>query len=322
MARRYTAEELIATVVLRAAVPNTQATGTSDDDILLYINEAMSTELIPWLVSFREEFFVVGERIAVSSERTRYRVNARALGNGWRDAMLVDSNGDRRQPLPVISREDIYQFDAAYLASTAEGFYLEGNDLVLVRSSTGSGSLELPFLFRPGQLVKSTECREITAVDAGNKQVTVATSPSGWTTGSLFDIHSGRSGAEIKTWDLTPNGDPGSQTTITFNETIDGSVFGRQAVEAGDWLCLAEEAALPGIPRELHPILAQAAVCATLRGLGDIENMVVAQRELDRMQKRAESLIEKRVKGKTQKVTGDQSPLWQGYSHYHEYGPY
>jgi hypothetical protein len=179
----------------------------------------------------------------------------------------------------------------------------------------------VPFFFRPGELVLSTACREITVVNLATKTITIASSPATWLTSDKFDIHSGSSGAQIKQWDLTPTGDPKTTTTITFNESL-GSSTGRQDVEVGDWVCLAQEAALPGIPREHAPILAQATVVRVLGAIGDAELAQFEERKLNRMMERAEAFTEKRVKGKSQKVVGDQSPLWQGESRSFNYGAY
>jgi len=315
MARQYTAQALIDVVKRKASVSGTAATGTADADILDHINECLLTEMVPWVMKFREEYLVVSEHVTIVSGTNRYRINPRAVGQQLRDVLLVETSTSNRRSIGRIQREDLPQYDQSSTASYAQGFYIEGNDVVLANTEiSGSSALELSFYFRPGEIVDyPLKASRVTAVDHALKRIeTDIDFPSLWSTEDGFDIHSGHSGAEIKQWDLTK--DALGSLTFSFNEEIDGSLPGTKAVEIGDYVCRAEEAALPGLPRECHPILAQAAVCSVLRAAGDIELLDRETSELNRMMKRAEAFIEKRVKGKPQKVTGNNSPLWQGFS--------
>lgn len=313
MARQYTAQALIDVVKRKASVPGTAATGTADADILDHINECLLTEMVPWLMKFREEYLVVSEQIPLVSGTSRYRINPRAVGQQLRDVLLIGSGTSNRRPIGRIQREDLPLYDQSGAYGGYEGFYIEGNDVVLVSTNiTSAASLELSFYFRPGELViHPTSAVTVTVVDTATKTVDFAgTIPSGWDDTLKYDIHSGYSGAEIKVWGLTAA--TVNANDIVFSDEIDGSVVGTKAVEVGDYLCLEEEAALPALPRECHPILAQSAVCSVLRAAGDIELLDRETQQLNRMMKRAESFTERRVKGKPQKVTGNRSPLWQG----------
>lgn len=312
MAREYTADELIAIVRRRAFLPDTNSLGTQDADILAALNEEMLTELVPLVIRVREEYFVVRERVAATATDGRHRINGRAIGVKLRDVAYVGNGSTTaRVPLTYIHPEE----DPGDLSTSTGypgGFFIEGNNVVL-SPNLGAGTnglLELPFFFRPGELVLQSAVRKITAVNTTLKRVTVASSPSTWTTSDKFDIHSGKSGAEIHLWDLTPDGSPASTTTVTFNEAIDGSSFGTFTAEVGDYLCLAEQAALPGLPRELHPILAQAVVVQLVESLGDVEMFQIQERRLETMKRDILPIIENRVEGRPRKIVGRDAPLW------------
>ena len=175
-ARKYTAEELIESVRLRAKVPNVGSQGYADADILRLLNEEMLNELVPWLLRQREEYLVVEERVAITAGQVKFRLPHRALGQKLRDVFLVDATAqNRRAILPRISREERPAFEDPYIVDENETFYLEGNHLVLVSGNLGTtDSLEWSFYFRPGELVLSTAARKILTVDAPTKTVTFA----------------------------------------------------------------------------------------------------------------------------------------------------
>jgi hypothetical protein len=313
-ARQYTAEELIASVRLRARVPNVKASGSTDPDLLRLLNEEQWNELVPWLMRQREEYYVVEERIPLVAGKTKYRINHRAIGQKLRDIVLVDNaNDNRRQMIPRINREERPYHDTPYTAREDEGFFLEGNNIVLVSvDATANSMLEVAFFFRPGEIVMSTAARKVLTIDTATKTITVdGVIPSDWTNADLFDIHSAKSGAEPKMWDQVATTVAGE--TLIFTSAIDGSAFGTQAVEVGDWVCLAEEAALPALPRELHPVLAQAAVCRVVEAEGDTEALRNHSAKLNRMLEQSISMLDFRVEGKVQKIAGAYSPLWGGH---------
>jgi len=184
MPRLYTADELIATVKLRAAVPGTNATGTGDADILRYLNEEQMTTLVPALIRVREEYLVVTERRAMSASSARYRLPHRAAGQSLRDVNLVDSltaQTPRRTKIPRVALEGIDRQDPSFNAGPG-GFYLQGDDLMLTQIDPGAyAGIELAYHFRPGELVLVANTRKITAVNTATKTVTVSSAtPSTW----------------------------------------------------------------------------------------------------------------------------------------------
>jgi hypothetical protein len=295
----YTSNQLLDRVRKKAGWTANEQLGSEDTDLLKSLNEALFTEILPRLMKVKEEYFVITRRVPLTGSEHRYRIPKRAAGQKLRDIFWIDSSGDRFR-LPHISREDRNTFSSSATTSP-EAYYLENTYIVLVPDLSGaSGSLEIAYFFRPGQLVDATnETRTVTGI-AGGALTLSSTIPATFLTSVRYDIHSPDSGAEIRAFDIQPTTATG--TTITFAATsVDGSEYGTDPVQIGDYVCLAGEAAVPGIPLELHPVLVQATVVRMAEGQGD-DAAALHRQELDRMLQAAGYLFDYRVEGQPKKI--------------------
>jgi len=303
----YTADELISTVRLRFKLPteDVNADGYTDADIITFLNEEMYTEIIPEVMEYREEYFAVTTRTTLTPSISEYRIPDRAMGQKLRNIEYVDSNGSV-SPMGRIGREDKVFFDQT--TAVYRDVYFEGNHVVFPTTNAG-GSIDFSFFFRPGELVLQADCRIIATVNTSTGAVTVTTAvPSTWTASNKFDLHSPKSGAEIKTWSNTASVVSGVDLTFTASD-IDGSKVGYKAVEVGDYLCLEDKAALPGLPKELHPALAQAAVVTLAESEGDTEGAKLHRTKFQRMMSQKRVLIDNRLEGSPQKCVNRRS-IW------------
>lgn len=299
--RKYTTDELVSVVRLRGMLGDSSSSGTSDRDIVNHLNDAMMEELVPKLMSIREEYFVIPTRIAAATDTIRYP--ERAVGNKLRDVALWRSDSDRRQ-LPRVNPPQQYEYGTG---SSPVAYYLQGNNIKLLPVGS-SGTIELSYFFRPGQLVLSSEARMISAVNLADKTMTLGSEPPlTWSSGNKVDVHSGFSGGEIRQFSLPLTDITGS--ILTTSEAIDGSVFGTYQPIVGDYLCLEGEAVLPALPIEFHPILAQAAVVKVAESMGDSEAVTIHQGKLNRMLEQCGVLVDYRVEGRPQKIVNNNS-LW------------
>jgi hypothetical protein len=308
MARQFTGEELISYVRRKSAVDDDAVLGCTDDDILNIINEELLATIVPVVRRAREEYFVVSRRMAVTAGTTRYRIPERAIGQQLRNVFWY--NGTARQRLVMIQPEFLHE-QGATITGVPQFFYLEGNHICLPEGMSATGSLEVAYLARPGQLVLSSKSRKIQSVDTVGKILTLTSPiPSDWETTTLgFDVHSPSSGGELKQIALTKITATGS--TIEVQEAIDGSVFGTYAPAPGDYVCLSGDAALPAVPIELHIVLGQAAVVRMLEQLEALEAAQAAKATLGEMLQNELSLIENRAEGHTKKIIS-RNPLWSG----------
>lgn len=303
MAFGYTAQELIKEIRDLSGINNTSSDGATDTDVLGHINAAMRELILPVLHNCREDYNLVRERVSVSASGET-RLPVRAMWNKLSNAWLWD--GERRKYLTPVRTEELADYA---LTGTTEpsGVYVEGNHVQLLPA--GACTLEMAYFFRPGDLMKTTSARQILSVDVSTGEVIFSTAiPTAWEALPSMDIHSQYSGAEIKAWDVTPTAAAG--TSVTFSPTaINGSVFGRKTLATGDWVCLAEEAVLPAVPRELHPLIVRAVALRYAEAEGDSTMARTHAELLDRMMKTAQTTLEQRVELKPMRLTPNRSTL-------------
>lgn len=293
MPRKFTANELIKAVRDKGGFNDAESEGTQDSDILNRLNEECWTTLYNVVLQAHREFFVLTELVPLTGG-PRYRINPRAMYQKLRD--LYFNDGSARYGIPMIDRTYLEDYGSGSGATRPSGFYVENNWLVLIPDSGASGyagNLEVSFYFRPGELVLLDECRLITGVDATNKQIMVDSAPpTSWATLGPLDAHSGSSGAEIHAFNLTPTSIVNN--VITVSQAIDGSLTASYPIVAGDYICLAETAALPGLPRELHPILVDATIASLLR-VKDPEAYQATKEDLEKQVLRMMNVVSERV---------------------------
>lgn len=298
---QYTAEELIEMIRTRGGFPDAATEGTTDTDLLSFLN-AEALALYGKIASCHEDYFTVTDRVAITAGKQKYRIPHRAMFGKVRDiGSVLDGVPYKMEPT---SRENVADYFSTDAASVPSGFYVESMYICFVPTLTaGSGYIDIAYLFRPGQLVLSTDCRQIDSVDTTTGVVTLTSAaPTSWTTALKYDIHSSLSGAEPKNWSISTSAFNVARDEMTFTPSdLTGSTTGRFEAEEGDWLCLEEQAALPGLPRELHPILAHSVVCRVLERK-DKEAFMVSRAELQSMMKDVQKILAMRVEGKVQNI--------------------
>lgn len=309
MAKTYTADQLVDLTRNRARLPDVAAQGSADSDVLEALNEAMFNELLPWVMGFREEYFVVTERVTLSANQKYVPLPIHAAGQKIRRLEFRTTSTSLAGNLSHISAKEAPDYDSQSGNPTA--YYFEGNQhLVLVpQNATAGNLLDVSYFRTPGELVLVANTAVIQSVDSTTQVTATAALPSTFTSSLTYDIHSSQSGAAIRSQGLTVN--TLGSNTITFNELIDGSVFGTHAVEVGDYICLAGEAAVPGLPRELHPVLAQSAAVLFMHNEQDTEALKNASAMLNRQLQQCKSLLDDRSEAQPKKIHGRGRLLWK-----------
>ena len=316
MSLAYTTEQILKKVRDQYQIGDAGSLGTTDADLLDFVNAEMMMELIPQIARLHEEFFVLTELInlPVSSgiESTHIQIPDRAVGNSLRDLFLL--RGKTRISLPRINREDLgaFESDRGSAGTGVRGFFIEGVRIRVFPGGQAADQLEVAYLFRPSQLVKADGYRTVTALDTTLNTVTVSGgTPPPFAVGDLIDIHGPNSGAEIRVFDNEVTAVNGS--ILTLADSIDGtdSREGRQPVALKDFVAQRETAAIPMLPRELHPILAQATVVRLAEAMDDTEKYQLHLNHLERQMKLSRYFLEKRVIGRPRKIVNRNSPLWR-----------
>lgn len=307
------------TQILRSArricrVGKTSSTGSADSDVLEMVNEALMSQVYPELLKIREEYFVRGSRLALSSSQSRYRIHSRAFGNKLREIYWTDGTGVRNR-LMSVNPDQLHRYNAANTAGPS-GFYIEGDYIVLTPSiaTNAVGELEQVFFLRPSTLVLVSATRALIAVNSTTKVITSATPfPTSWAVGNLIDIHSYKSGAELKVYDVTIAAiTTVVPYTITITEAIDGSTYGTYTPEVGDYVALANECAIPALPQEVQPILVDAAAAAMVLAEEDQEAVEMHRAQFTAKLTSMKQALEVRVEGKPPRLQGKRGLLRAG----------
>ena len=304
MAILYNAATLLDTIRSLASIPNVQAQGSDDTQLLRYTNDVIRGKIVPILLRVREEYLVQTMRTTLTDAVTKYRIPKRAIGNRLRDVTYVDVDGNRlvwgsrqlpREHLPFYNQTG---------SALPHGWYLEGNYVQIVPTvGSYTGFLEMAYYVRPSAIVAASAVGVISAVGAVNQVTLSATPPTTFVNGAKIDIHGPDSGAEAKLIDLTMNGAP-SGNTLTFVENVDGSTFGTIPASIGDYVCLANEAALAQVPDDMIPLLADGVALRCMIADGDSEKAQLHGAMMKDEAEEAVHLLQNRTDGKPQRILG------------------
>jgi len=146
--------------------------------------------------------------------------------------------------------------------------------------------------------------------------VTFTTIPSTWqnpvtlvsealfVNGSYVDFLQTKPGHRIRSYDVLIPSSGISGTTINFSA---GDVPSDLVV--GDYVCLANECIIPGIPPDLHSGLAERAAARILAALGDQIGLSMSQAKIADIDARQGNLLDNRVDGSPLKVLNRKSLL-------------
>lgn len=227
----------------------------SDQELLDFAYDSLLSEIVPVVLSTREDYLVTYDDIAIVANQNKYPIPTRALNGIIREIKILNSS-----TLSNPTRKDIEDIRTTSTGSSCD-IYLEGNNIVLYKTPAAStGSIRVWYFLRPSRLVPVSETAEITAIDTGTNTITI-TIPTGWTSSDTFDLIKGKAHFDIVGKDLTASSVAGG--SITFDDALPDTLA------VGDYVALAEETCFPLLPPEGHVALVQAAVTAALESMGD-----------------------------------------------------
>lgn len=293
--------DLIASVVRRAHIPESQVTFT-DDDILAFANEEMKIGLVPSVMQLHEEFFTKPYEIPLNAFQSTYAIPGRPIGQKVRNVFYKDSTGNLKEMARILP-ENLVFYQMRSAINYPNTFFLSNNNIVLVPEITSgpAGTLVVTIFERPSELVTSDQVATVTAIDLISGVVSVDQIPSTFNATMTFDFLQLSSGHKTYAEDVLPLSINATQTTMTFTpSTIPQS--GVNILQVGDMICLSEQCFIPQVPDELHPVLAQRVACRILEAQGDLQALAAANTKLQEMEIKTGILIDNRTEGNPQKV--------------------
>ena len=317
MAKVLKTDALVSTALRRALIPSDQATFTCQD-IRDIMNEELNIHVVPVVLRAHEEYYVIDEDVNLENGKIRYKIPYRSFGNKLRDVQFVDNAGTQYE-MTRVSLEDRPEYQGNYTNNQFLTFYLENDDVVIMQNQIINGNIRMSYYLRPNELVEDKRGGQITSIAvcscASTTTFTMSTFPEHFSCTTVYDFIQGRSPNKIIGFDREVLSTCSTAKTITFSnsqlKTIDlFSITPKDLTfSVGDYIMKAEETIIPQLPTELQPILAQRVAVKLLEALGDTEGMQNAQKELERMEYNAQTLIDNRVEGSPQKITNRHSVL-------------
>lgn len=228
-----------------AALSSNQA-GLASLDFLNLANLVMMV-LTSELLAAREEYLIYSESLPVTAGDATIRIPYRAVNGEIRHLWFEDGTGTRTR-LWGQAIEDMEDYQTGVLGSP-RGFYVMGNQIVLLPTPDTNGSLVVAYPFRPSTLVDSSTTQTITGI--ASNVVTLPNMPANFVSGALYDIIDHTSGNGIVYYDLVGTI---SGSTITFPIPVSPNA------SIGNFIALASQSPIPMLPEEGHGLLLETTV--------------------------------------------------------------
>lgn len=292
----YSTTDLLASIKRRCLVPTSQITFL-DPDLLAFANEELQMQIVPMMMSMREDYFVTSMDYTLVAGQQNYAIPVRAIGMKLRDAVYVDNNGNISN-LSRVALDDVPYFTQNPSPGIPQSFFFEANDVMLFPTpSATNGVVRLFYFQRPSDLVATSAVGTIVGI-SGNT-VTVNQVPATFLNGVLCDFVKGSPGFGTLATDTAITNI--ASTVLTFS-----SLPSNLAI--GDYVCLAMQSAVAQVPVELQPLLAQRVAIKLLEAIGS-PTIQTAQAKLTEMEANISMLLSNRIEGEPTKIQSPNSIL-------------
>lgn len=293
----YTTDRLISSVKRRITLPDAQNLYT-DEDILEFMSDELSSTVVPLIHSVQQEYWVYVSDVTLNQNQTAYKIPIRGCANGMRLVTLLDSNNNEIA-YPLLRPEDTasaYNWLSPYSTATVYGFYMQDDHIVMFPNSVVTNPVNrIRFRFerQPNQLCLPTAAGRITAINGSI--ITVDNIPTDWTTALQFDLINGSIAFQAKGDDLAVT----NIDTLTLEITVTDLP---SDVAIGDWFCVAGTSPVAQIPYQMFPFLAQITANLCMAGMADTEPYADGKKKEAAMKDDILKLLQPRDMGNVQTI--------------------
>ncbi len=301
----YTTDSLIEAMKRSFNIPVSQRT-FQNADFIAFLNEEMSLALVPEIMKMKEDYLLTTVNIPLIGNVLQYEIPYRAAGNKLREIAYRDVNQNLFEMTKInIGNLPYYN----YIRSSNNmpyAYHITNNVINLVSNySSDNGTLEISYYMRPNQLVLLENVGIIQSIDTNTNEVFLDKIPTGYSVNVKYDVVQNTSPHKCLAIDLN----------ITAINTVNKSVTLASlptGLKVGDHFCLAQTTAIPQIPSDMHPILAQRAGRRCMGSQGDAEAVQVSSGIINEFQENAMTLISDRVDDSPKVIVNNRSPLSRG----------
>lgn len=304
MLPQYSTEQLIENIKRRCTVPTSQSTFTNADFVEL-ANDELQGEVVPLIMSTREEFFVDEYDLTVPGDRI-LEIPANAVGAKLRSVCYVS----QQSPLILINLPridlDVVAGIGFFSAYTLAGFYVQGNSIHLYPPNSVPVGTNMRLYFYKRSLVLTDDANygQVLSVDSGTNTVVLNFVPYDWTTGTQINAVS-----SVPNFAIT-------NTLATVQSVSAPSIIldSVEGISVGDYISEYGFSAVPQIPVEAHAYLAQKTAVLCLESIGDKAGAQVAMEKAEKLKTNLLIMISQRVDGSVKKIVNPSGGLRLGSS--------
>lgn len=291
---QYNTQQLIESIKRRCSVPTSQLTYT-DEDFVLLANDELQGEVVPLIMSTRDEYFV--DYVDVNSPADGIiPIPEQAVGAKLRTVAYVQQTSPLLLiNLPLLNLDVVAGVGANFINGlTFTGFYLQDNSICLYpNTSVPTGTqIRIYYYRRSLVLAEPGQYAQIQSIDSNTNTVVVDGVPNDWIVGTKLNAVSQDPNFKITNSEM-------EITNLSSPSIILDSVEG---LSVGDYLSLEGYSAVPQIPVEAHAYLAQLTAAKALEGLGDRDGMKAALEKAESLKKNLLIMTSQRVDGSPKKV--------------------
>lgn len=292
----YTTDDLVKSVIVRGMFPDASQGSLSPDNILLIASEELLANIVPLVLSVRENYYETFVDVPTIDGIDTYKIPNRAIGSmvtsiQYRINEAVFTLNPTEPTAQVSSLSTLYP----------QGFWFQNDSVVLYPCpSYGSGMLRMRYLQRPSILTQTINCGKIVNVDQVNAKVTVLNVPASWVSTTSLDFVDGRLPFTPYLIDQEVTGVTGYDISFASLPLEADGVTCR--IKKGDWLAPAGFTPVPEVLNEFFPMLAQSTAVKLLEATGANEHLPAAVAKLKSYGDNAIRLITPRDQSGLKKV--------------------
>lgn len=339
----YTAAQLIVEVRRRAMVPNAQASGSLDADILAMADVEIETRLYPLVMQLQQEYFVDEKQVSIGSVSNN-QISAIAIP--WeaslgkvRDVLFMDANRQLYN-LPRIASEDEWKYTKSYTQATVlqqrgipSGFTIVGNYIRLLPLGAYPNNCRLIVRYyrRPAQLGGSvaqitrnvTVPSTVTGINSQGVDLVfgtplVAGQYAFYRYAPPFELFAtlttvAASATAVTVYPFQAGAGFSSNTEVAAVLLQAGASGGGLYVDGSTFSPFLHVTPFIPLPPEFSQLLVQRTVCRYLQAQRDTEGLAIAERDADAMEKSLVLAASERVDGEPRRIVGG---LYQSMSNF------
>lgn len=292
-----TVDRFLDGVKRRITIPSNQQL-LEDNDILNIADDKIRSNVVPLLISMRQDFFVYKEDIATVSGQKEYDIPYRAVGRTLRDIKYKDSTESLKRDLTLITIEDEHIFKGT---TQVHSFYFYGDKVVIIATPDSSNYfLEMWYYMKRSNLITLSGSGKVTNISAN--VITVDKVPSTFSVGASIDFISGKSGSDIKAFDKVITNVSGMQLTFAAADIP-------SSLAVGDYIALSEQTPVLPLPDAVYTYLETLTAQTVCQAIGDFESHAILEKDLKKEMDNIKVVMQPRIVGENTLIINRSSLL-------------